>query len=150
MLARSVLLVEDDDEVRNIVAEILTQNGFTVTSACDGLSAWDMLNSESFDLVITDMGLPGMNGEELLINMRKSSIGTPVILISAVKFKKGHPSYDDLSGYRLIHKPFEINEMKKIILDLLNEKIIPQNDNMRSIQIDNNNDDLIIVNNIGS
>lgn len=121
MRAGTVLLVEDSIEVRDVVAEILTRDGYAVSTTCDGLSAWKMISSQHFDLVISDMGLPGMDGRELLRNMRKNSIKTPVLLTSGVRISE-NISCGDMADCRLIYKPFEINEIKNFIFDLLNKK----------------------------
>ncbi len=117
----TVLLVEDSVEVRDVVAEILTRDGYSVSITSDGLSAWKMISSQYFDLVISDMGLPGMDGKELLRNMRKNSIKTPVLLTSGVRIKE-KIGCGTVSDCRLIYKPFEINEIKNAIFDLLKKK----------------------------
>ena len=129
MLAGSVLLVEDSVEVKDVIVEILLRNGFEVKSTCDGISAWEMITSQQFDLIIADLGLPGIDGQELLRNMRKNSIPTPVLLISGIKMDR-NVQCCDLSNYALICKPFEIKEIKKAIFGLLNGKIVPQNINL--------------------
>ena len=121
MQAGNVLLVEDSIEVRDLVAGILTHNGYTVSISCDGFNAWEMMTSNYFDLVISDLGLPGLDGKELLKNMRKNSIETPVLLISGVKIGE-NSDLDVISNCRLIHKPFEINEIKNAVSSLLNKK----------------------------
>lgn len=121
MRAGNVLLVEDYVEVGDVVAEILARNGYAVSKTCDGLSAWEMISSQHFDLVISDLGLPGLDGRELLKNMRKNSIKTPVLLTSGVRISEKF-GCGDMSSCRLIYKPFEINEIKNAIFDLLNKK----------------------------
>lgn len=116
--AGSVLLVEDSVEVREILAEILAQEHFAVVSAGDGLRAWELIKSRSFDLVISDLGLPGIDGGELLRKMRENSISTPVLLTCGVKAKK-ITERGVFHHYSLIYKPFEINEIKTAIYDLL-------------------------------
>ncbi len=123
--AGSVLLVEDSDEVRDFVSEILIGDGFEVSTACDGRGAWSLINSRHFDLVISDMGLPDMDGEELIRSMRKNSIGTPVLLISGVKIYEGKKGGFPRS--QLIYKPFEVNEIKKAVFDLLNQNNSAEN-----------------------
>jgi DNA-binding response OmpR family regulator len=122
MTAGSVLLIEDSSEVRDVLTEILIRDGYKVKSADDGISAWKILNSESFDLIISDMDLPGMDGLELIANMRKNSIETPVLLTSGVNRIKKNAAWNDLARYRLLCKPFEIKEIRKAILDLTGEK----------------------------
>lgn len=115
------MLVEDSEDVRDFVVEILTGDGFAVSTACDGKAAWNLIGSRCFDLVISDMGLPDTDGEELLRNMRINSIETPVLLISGIrKFgKKGGNGYPNC---HLIYKPFGINEIKQAVSSLLNKK----------------------------
>jgi DNA-binding response OmpR family regulator len=119
--AGSVLLVEDSEEVRDFVSEILAKDGFEVSTACDGLGAWSLINSRHFDLVISDMGLPDMDGEELLRSMREKSIDVPVLLISGIRNVRKE---DIFPHSQLIYKPFEVNEIKKAIFDLLDQNIL--------------------------
>ncbi len=123
MASGSVLLIEDSHDVRDVIEEILSGYGFNVTLAADGRDAWEKINSGVFDLVVTDMGLPDTDGEELLKNMRHSSITTPVLITSGVDMKVSRTNWDDCTNYRLLLKPFNISEIKSAISDLLNKKI---------------------------
>jgi DNA-binding response OmpR family regulator len=78
-----ILLVEDDHDIRELVYEILSAEGFKCTKAIDGLAAIEMLKSETFDLLITDFQMPRLNGVQLLDWCRESKIHFPVIFISA-------------------------------------------------------------------
>ena len=119
MPVKSALLVEDSPEVRDVIREILIDENYRVKSAGDGLAAWELVKSESFDLVISDLGLPGMSGDELLINMRKRSIDTPVILTAGIELNKDDPGWKRLSNYRVINKPFRVDEIKRLISMLI-------------------------------
>lgn len=122
MPAKSALLVEDSAEVREIIREILLSENYRVKSVSDGIKAWEMVNSQSFDLVVSDLGLPGMNGDELLRNMRRKEIATPVILTAGVEMNLSAEDKDRLSNFRVVNKPFELNELKKTISELISEK----------------------------
>lgn len=122
MPAKSALLVEDSAEVREIIREILLKENYRVKSVSDGIKAWEMVNSRSFDLVISDLGLPGMGGDELLRNMRRKDIDTPVIITAGVEMHLSAVDKSRLSNYRIINKPFEVDEIKRIISDLVSEK----------------------------
>ena len=112
MTPRDVLLVEDSKDVRNVMAEMVSMFGFKVTKAIDGEDAWRKISRASFDLVISDMGLPNMNGEELVRKMRVHNIDTPVILITGVNFLRNKERFGDLSNYSFVQKPFKIEELK--------------------------------------
>ncbi len=108
----AVLLVEDSKDVRNVVAEMVSLFGYDVTKTDDGIEAWREISRNTFDLVITDMGLPKMGGEELLHKMRAKNIDTPVIIIAGVVIRKGNKRLAGLSSYSLIRKPFMIEELE--------------------------------------
>jgi len=117
----SVLLVEDSDEVRDLILEILAGEGYEVRSTDNGSEAWEILNSETFDLIISDMDIPGINGPQLFNKLRSRGVRTPVILTSGVKLAQSSLDRSDFSRYRLLCKPFDINEIKKAITELLDE-----------------------------
>lgn len=121
MKTGSVLLVEDSEEVRNLILEILTRDGYEVKSTGNGLEAWEILNSETFDLIISDLDIPGMNGPQLFNKLRSEGVRTPVLLTSGVELAQSKLGRSDFSRYRLLRKPFDINEMKKAITELLDE-----------------------------
>ena len=122
MSGKSALLVEDSREVMEVIREILSSYEYSVRATADGLKAWEMINAELFDLVISDLGLPGMSGEELLRNMRKKSIDSPVIITAGIDLNTNDPRWKQLTNYRIINKPFGVEEIKGLISDLISEK----------------------------
>jgi DNA-binding NtrC family response regulator len=83
MEKRKILIVDDDDMVRDPVAETLKRKGYEVEAIADGQSALDLLARESFDLVISDFKMPGMNGIELLEKIRKMDLDVPFLIMTA-------------------------------------------------------------------
>lgn len=141
----AVLLVEDSRDVRNVVAEIVSLFGYDVTKTDDGIEAWREISRNAFDLVITDMGLPKMGGEELLRKMRAKNIDTPVIIIAGVDIKKSKRRFSGISSYSFIGKPFKIEELEAEISRHLasseNETKIEKKGNTRVIYNDNVKED---------
>jgi len=78
----SVLVVDDDAEIRDLVAEYLTQNGYRVSTARDGPALWRALETESPDLLVLDLMLPGEDGLALCRDLRATS-DLPVIMLTA-------------------------------------------------------------------
>jgi DNA-binding response OmpR family regulator len=106
-----ILLVEDEIKIADFVTEGLNANGFKVTHAADGLVAQQIIDSESFDVVLLDVMLPHVDGFSLLKTIRQSHIKTPVIVLSA----KSELS-DRLQGFELgaddyVPKPFFLEEL---------------------------------------
>jgi two-component system response regulator PilR (NtrC family) len=83
MSQASVLVVEDNDLERNITAETLREEGFAVEEAAVGKRALELLNSSRFDVVLTDLMMPGMSGEELLAEVRSLHPASQVVVLTA-------------------------------------------------------------------
>ena len=104
-----ILVVEDEKPINDLIVMNLSEAGYECTSALDGLTAADILERESFDLVLLDIMLPGADGYELLDFIKP--MGIPVIFITA----RGSMA-DKVRGLRLgaddyLVKPFEIVEL---------------------------------------
>ena len=103
----TVLLVEDDRDIRDMVRTLLDMAGFAVV-ACDtaecGLNA---LREQEFDLILTDYALPRQSGLWLLEEAESEGLiqGTPVLIVTA------HPNVQSESGYEVIQKPFDLDEL---------------------------------------
>ena len=113
-----ILVVDDDDGIRDLVKNYLRQNGFLVTSACNAEEALDKTKIIKFDLIILDIMMPGKSGLEFTKDYKKK-IDTPIILLTA----KGEAS-ERVKGLELgaddyLPKPFEPKELILIILNIL-------------------------------
>jgi two-component system alkaline phosphatase synthesis response regulator PhoP len=104
-----VLIADDDSTFRNLVKEILSQNGFEVFCFEDGLNAWDFLQKEKADIAILDINMPGINGIELLIKIRENENLSlmPVMMLTVRSMVE-----DQISGYKYgaddyLPKPFD-------------------------------------------
>ncbi|MGL5329914.1 MAG: response regulator transcription factor [Peptostreptococcaceae bacterium] len=105
-----VLIVEDDNSINNLLSEMLSNEGYKIISAYSGTEAFIYLDKEKFDMVLLDLMLPGLNGEELLLKIRKTN-NMPIIIISAKDDK--HTKIDMLKNGAddFISKPFDIDEV---------------------------------------
>ena len=78
---KKILLVEDEDFIRELYVRQLTKSGFNVKTAVDGQSGLDTLKSETFDLLLLDIMLPGMNGLQLLREFKAQNPNSTMIVI---------------------------------------------------------------------
>ena len=114
-----ILVVDDDDRIRDLVTRYLMNLGYHVTPAPDGAAAQSLLAQLVFDLVILDVMMPGIDGFTVLKDIRKTDQITPVIMLTA----RGE-SADRIEGLRsgaddYIPKPFEPEELALRIAAIL-------------------------------
>ncbi|PLX73526.1 MAG: diguanylate cyclase response regulator [Desulfuromonas sp.] len=78
-----ILVAEDDNFTRDVIEEILISNNYDVVTSADGLFALQKINDgNNFDLIVSDMDMPNMNGLELINNIRKDGIDIPVVILT--------------------------------------------------------------------
>ena len=143
-----ILIVDDDERIRELIKQYLNENDFLVTTANSAEDAKEKINYIKFDIIVLDIMMPGQSGLEF-INENKKEINTPVILLTA----KGQPS-ERIEGLEIgaddyLAKPFEPRELIlriKNILDKTKFKIQKRVVNFSNISIDLNKS-LIIKNN---
>lgn len=107
----SILLVDDDTELRERVTEVLEGEGFEVTSVGDAESALNMLVDLGFDLVLLDLIMPGMGGMTAVPLIKKSSPKTKIIMISAFSTVSNAVEAMRLGADDYITKPFKIEDL---------------------------------------
>jgi CheY-like chemotaxis protein len=118
-----ILLVEDSPEVSMTVREILVGAGHTVTSAGTGNEALDKLKERSFDLIVSDIWMPGMDGISLLKEVRGAGNQVPVIVISGgapnAPLTYTAPLAATFGANEVIYKPFEKDELLNAVAAVL-------------------------------
>ncbi|MFO0616221.1 MAG: EAL domain-containing protein [Polyangiaceae bacterium] len=114
-----VLLVDDEEAILRVHTRALTKAGYTVVSAPNGIAAEAALQEGSFDLILSDIDMPGMDGLTLLKHVRERDLDVPVILITGV------PSFDaavkavENGALRYLVKPVEL----KTLVDLAHDAV---------------------------
>ena len=109
--AARLLVVEDDDTIRETVAEALEMEGFGVTAATNGRSAWDLLSRDSYDLVVLDLMLPGINGLDLCRQLRQTSSPPLILVVSARDTETDRVLGLEVGADDYLIKPFGMREL---------------------------------------
>jgi len=108
-----ILVVEDDSAIRELLAQLFTLNEYRVSTAEDGVSALDIYQKHGadIDLVITDLGLPNMDGLQLGIRLKAINSKIKMICVTGfVSLKKQHELFE--AGFNeIINKPFDIRRV---------------------------------------
>jgi CheY-like chemotaxis protein len=110
---KTVLIVDDEPLIRNLLVDLLIDEGYTVLSSVDGLAAQGVMAETPVDLVLTDTMMPRCSGPELIQWMRGSPdhAGVPVILTSAAP----SPDISGLSLVEFVAKPFTLTHLLAVV-----------------------------------
>ncbi|MDZ4071680.1 MAG: response regulator transcription factor [Sediminibacterium sp.] len=119
MEERKILIVEDEKKIATTLKKGLTENGYHVDLAFDGLIGKRLFESNSYDLLILDINLPGMNGYELCKNIRNTNQHIPIIMLTAMNTTEDKIEGFDNGTDDYIIKPFEFKELLVRIRALL-------------------------------
>ena len=111
----SVLIVEDEDSLRKALSQLLLNKGYEVTEVSDGNEAFSILEKSNFDLVITDLRMKIVSGEEVLKKVKENSPTTEVIIITAYGTIQSAVEAMKNGAFDYITKPFKSEELFSII-----------------------------------
>lgn len=106
----NILVVEDDSDINGLLCNILKKEGYAVRSAYSGTEAKMCIEKYDYDLIILDLMLPGVTGEELIEEIRKIKV-MPIIVISAKTTQEDKINVLKLGADDFINKPFDIKEV---------------------------------------
>ncbi len=116
----AILIVEDEKDISDILEEMLNLFGYKTFAIADGNKAWQSLSSKEYDLILTDLRLPGIDGMELLKRMRLHDLKTPVLIISGIDLSGHQAALRKLGQCDSIQKPFKMEELQDKIARLIN------------------------------
>ena len=106
-----ILLAEDDTNLRNVVEKSLQNSGYTVVAVPDGKTSYDKFCSERFDLIITDIMMPFMDGNELTEKIREMSADTPILMLTALETIEDKEKGFTVGADDYLVKPFVLKEL---------------------------------------
>jgi len=113
----SILVVDDEEVIRDFLSEVLED--YNITLACDGDEAIDKLKQQQFDLVITDLRMPRVPGEEVVKTAHKISPDTKVIVISGYSSLYTASQSVSSGACAFLSKPFSIKELIQAVTSAL-------------------------------
>jgi CheY-like chemotaxis protein len=113
----TILVIDDDDRVRTLLRDILVFGGHQVIEASDGILGMQYLEQGKFDMVLTDLGMPVMNGWEVAKWVKRKTPQTPVGLITGWGINLEEEKIKESGVDLIIGKPFQVSE----ILDAVNQ-----------------------------
>jgi CheY-like chemotaxis protein/putative methionine-R-sulfoxide reductase with GAF domain len=117
---RRVLIVDDQPIITDLLVDILKRMGYSSEVAMDGKEGIKAFAKDGFDLVITDLGMPGLSGWEVSRSVKEQNPSVPVILITGSGVEPDPHKIRDSGIDFVINKPFQINQLERIVRELTN------------------------------
>jgi len=117
----SILVVDDDQNIRKVLRELLDKEGFNVLTASDVDKALPFIDIQDLDLIVTDLKMPGKSGMDLLTLCHEKRPAVPVIMITAFGNVEAAVTAMKKGAYDFITKPFDENELLNVIEKAISE-----------------------------
>ena len=120
-----VLVVDDSTTVRKFVAASLNMKGFRVVTAADGVEALERMPAEKFDLIITDLNMPDMDGFEFIRTLRETPEyrDIPIIVLSSMTDLKNKDYALELGALSFLEKPLSTEAIQREVFRFVNKTI---------------------------
>jgi DNA-binding response OmpR family regulator len=133
-MRKRVLIVDDDEEICEEMSEILSDKGYSVNTVFDGLKAWELIEKQEFELLLLDLKIPGLSGENILKAAKSAGIKAKIVVLTGRPMKKmlkygaaiSKEDESDTSEKEIlslcdgfINKPFDIESLLKTIKNLI-------------------------------
>ncbi len=113
----NILVIDDEPEIRNSLSEILSLEGHSVAVAEDGKEGLSTFKTGQFDMVLTDLGMPGMSGWQVAREIKTIDPHTPVAIITGWGLQPDLQQMKETGVDLFITKPFRINDIRKLVTD---------------------------------
>ncbi|MEI6519494.1 MAG: response regulator [bacterium] len=117
-----ILVVDDDESIRGLVEEILLIDGYSTVQASNGTEALEILQNQDFDLLITDIMMPGISGMKLLTTVRNLKPDMAIIMLTSVDKKETAIQAIEQGAYGYMIKPFQVNELLMNVFSALHRR----------------------------
>jgi len=117
-----ILVVEDEEGVRELLKDILIDGGHEVETASRGSEGVKMLKKKDFDLVFTDLGMPGMSGWQVAEATKKINRNTPVALITGWEIQLASSGLKERGVDLIVNKPFKVKQILKLVEEVIELK----------------------------
>jgi DNA-binding NtrC family response regulator len=118
----TILVVDDEKEICDLFDEALTQEGYEVVTATDGVEALSLGRQSRLDVALLDIKMPGMDGIEVLQKLREVKKDVEVIVLTGYGTLKTAKEAMRLGAYDYLTKPFDLRLVKEIIREALEGK----------------------------
>ena len=119
---KRILIVEDDEEMSALLRDMIEEEGYKTASVNNGAEAFRKLAKESFDLIITDVRMPGLTGLDILPGIKKLQPDAPIIVITAFGSEEIQRKAFERGANAYLEKPIHFHKLRTLIHDMFSTK----------------------------
>ncbi len=119
---KKILIIEDDEAMRSLLRDFLDEEGFDTDSVSNGYDALRKLADRSFDLIITDVQMPGLTGLDILPRIKRLHPDATVIVITAFGSDELHRRSFEKGAAGYLQKPIHVNQLRALIYEVVSSK----------------------------
>jgi len=134
-IQKRILIVDDDDDIRDLLEFDVSHSGYFVDTARDGLEGLNKALNNSYDLILLDVMMPKMNGFDVAKNIRQAKLNIPILMLTAKGTIDDKTEGFDAGVDDYLVKPFDIQEVLLRIRVLLRRNQVVENDNSLSNEV---------------
>lgn len=116
-LDKSVLIVDDDEDICTNIRDILTDQGYRADAAQDGPSAIRLVREKSYDVALLDYKMPGMDGATLCREIKQLRPELIAIMVTACAGSDGLRQAQEAGTWRILHKPVDLSQLLPMVLE---------------------------------
>lgn len=116
---KKILIVDDEKNIRDILVKTLSFMGYEVAAASGGVEGLNLFLKGSFDLVLTDLEMPGLDGWTLALRVKGKSPNTPVVLITGSEKEAVMEKLKESSVDSVVFKPFVLEDIQETVQKML-------------------------------
>jgi DNA-binding NtrC family response regulator len=117
-----ILIIEDDKEMRSLLEDVLGEEGFKTESAGNGSEGLRKLAEEPFDLILTDIRMPGLTGLDILPVIKRLKPEAPVIVITAFGNEEIYRRSTEKGAAGYLEKPIHMDKLKTLVHEMVSSK----------------------------
>ncbi len=143
-----ILIIDDDEIARDVIVSLLSKEGFSVKSARDGIEGIATLKMNNFDLIITDLKMPGADGIEVLKEAKRVDPKVAVVILTAYGTLDNALEAIRLGAFDYITKPFKLQELLFVVENAMKTaELLRENEELRDM-LRKTIADLNVINNV--
>ena len=116
---KHILVIEDDEEMRSLLADFLKEEGYEADAVEKGIYALKKILAEQFDLIITDIRMPTFSGLDILPELKRRQPNTPVIVITAFGGEAVYYKALSRGADAYLEKPIQLHELRKLLQEMI-------------------------------